>query len=183
MHNKDRSHYQYALLNMAILQADFGCFDEAIAAMNETIAMARENKDMDCLNFSLSWLYHFRTAYIGGRKASVGGLMVGSDQQNLKFLKAEAKDRKMWNILSSTLLNEAKLCLSRVPSQPYHSTRLVLLTINTQGLSTREAFEHVYESSHLNVQHNIISVEIPQLLVRSSMFGRLGVFLEPNAAT
>lgn len=120
MHNKDRSHYQYALLNMAILQADFGCFEEAIAAMNETIAMARENKDMDCLNFSLSWVYHFRTAHMSRRKTGVGGLMVGSDEENLKFLKAEAKDRRMWSILSSTLLNEAKLCLSRVTPQPYH---------------------------------------------------------------
>ncbi len=155
MHNKDRSHYQYALLNMAILQADFGCFDEAIAAMNETIAMARENKDMDCLNFSLSWLYHFRTAYIGGRNTSVGGLMVGSDEQNLKFLKAEAKDRKMWSILSSTLLNEAKLCLSRVLSHSYYSTRLVMLNNQHSGGKHSRSFRACLRvlASQCSAQH------------------------------
>ncbi|GME39785.1 hypothetical protein GTA08_BOTSDO02237 [Neofusicoccum parvum] len=54
MQTRDKTYYQYALLHMAILQADFGCFSEAIAAMNETIATARENQDMSCLNFSLS---------------------------------------------------------------------------------------------------------------------------------
>ncbi|KKY28967.1 putative anaphase-promoting complex protein [Diplodia seriata] len=63
MQTRDKTYYQYALLHMAILQADFGCFSEAIAAMNETIATARENQDMNCLNFSLSWLNHLVKAY------------------------------------------------------------------------------------------------------------------------
>ena len=53
MHNRDRTFYQYALLNLAILHADFGCYSEAIAAMRETISAARENNDMTCLNYSL----------------------------------------------------------------------------------------------------------------------------------
>ena len=60
---REKFHYQYALLHMAIMQADFGCFGEAIAAINETIATARENQDIACLSFSLSWLNHMARAY------------------------------------------------------------------------------------------------------------------------
>lgn len=65
MHHRDRTFYQYALLNMAILQADFGCFSEAIVAMQEAISTARENDDMGCLNYCLSWLYHFGKEHPG----------------------------------------------------------------------------------------------------------------------
>jgi anaphase-promoting complex subunit 5 len=99
---------------MAILQADFGCFSEAIAAMNETIATARENQDVSCLNFSLSWLNHLSKAYPKemARAGYVG--MVGSEKDGLEFLKARARETRTWNLLSSTLLSETKLLLSAV---------------------------------------------------------------------
>lgn len=117
MHNKDRSQYQYALLNVAILQADFGCHSEAIAAMDEAIATARENKDTSCLNFCLSWLFHFRTLQARNHKSGAGEkLLPGSDEENLAYLKSKAHDSKMWNVVSTTLLNEARLSLSKVGS-------------------------------------------------------------------
>jgi anaphase-promoting complex subunit 5 len=120
-HTRDKSYYQYALLHMAILQADFGCFSEAIAAMNETIATARENQDVSCLNFSLSWLNHLSKAYPKEmRRAGYVG-MLSSESENLDFLKSKAKETKMWNLYSSTLLSETKLLLSSVtnPTLPY----------------------------------------------------------------
>lgn len=51
------SSYQYALLNLALLQADFGCHKESLWAMHETIDAARDNYDERCLGFALSWLY------------------------------------------------------------------------------------------------------------------------------
>jgi anaphase-promoting complex subunit 5 len=114
MQTRDKIHYQYALLHMAILQADFGCFSEAIAAINETIATARENQDMSCLNFSLSWLNHMSKAYPKQMKGAGYMGMLGSERDGLTFLKAKAKESKMYSLLSSTLLNEAKLGLSNV---------------------------------------------------------------------
>jgi len=99
---------------MAILQADFGCFSEAIAAMNETIATARENQDVSCLNFSLSWLNHLSKAYPREMKRAGYVGMLGSENANLDFLKSKAKETKMWNLYSSTLLSETKLLLSTV---------------------------------------------------------------------
>ena len=114
MHNRDRTFYQYALLNLAILQADFGCFDEAVAAMQEAIATARENKDMACLNFSLSWLYHFGKAHPKLARGQGKRSIIGVEKEGLAFLKSKAKDAGMWTLLSTCLLSEAKMGISNV---------------------------------------------------------------------
>jgi anaphase-promoting complex subunit 5 len=120
MQTREKIHYQYALLHMAILQADFGCFGEAIAAINETIATARENQDMTCLSFSLSWLNHMAKAYPKQMKGAGYMSMLGSERDALTFLKAKARDTKMYSLLSATLLNEAKLCLATVSINMHH---------------------------------------------------------------
>ena len=114
MHTRDKSFYQYALLNMATLQADFGCFSEAVAAMNECISTARENQDMNCLNFSLSWLDHLSRAH--PKEMRLAGYTNGhnSERDGLAYLKSRAKDMKQPSLLSSTLLSEANLLLSVV---------------------------------------------------------------------
>lgn len=114
MQARDKSYYQYALLHMAILQADFGLFGEAFAAMNETIATARENQDISCLNFSMSWLDHLSKAYPKELERAGYAGMLGSEREGLAFLKAKAKEMKMWNLVSSTILSEAKATLSTV---------------------------------------------------------------------
>lgn len=114
MQNRDRTFYQYALLNLAILQADFGCYGEAIAAMKEAISTARENKDMNCLNFCMSWLYHFGKAFPNEVTDIQNTGMLGSEKEGLAFLKAKAKETEMWSLLSTSLLSEAKSGLQNV---------------------------------------------------------------------
>ena len=114
MHHRDRTFYQYALLNLAILQADFGCFSEAIIAMQEAISTARENNDMSCLNYCLSWLYHFGKEHPEEMAEIQKAGVLGTEKEALAFLKAKAKDSNMWSLLSTTLLSEAKLALSNV---------------------------------------------------------------------
>ncbi|MCJ1367712.1 Anaphase-promoting complex subunit 5 [Acarospora aff. strigata] len=156
MHNRDRTFYQYALLNLAILQADFGCYSEAISAMQETISTARENKDMGCLNFSLSWLYHLGKAH-PGEMAEVGKSgMLGTEKEGLAFLKAKAKETGMWSLLSTTLLSEAKLLL-------------------TNGDSIAVAFENLVKATHLNITKNVTAMVGAQMAMQASIFGRLGV--------
>ncbi|KAL8695853.1 MAG: hypothetical protein Q9224_003114 [Gallowayella concinna] len=111
MQSRDRSLYQYALLNLAILQADFGCFSEAITAMQETIATARENHDMPCLNYTLSWLYQFGRTHPEEMAEIQKKGVLGSEKEALSFLKAKAKESSMWTLLGTTLLSEAKLIL------------------------------------------------------------------------
>ncbi|KAF3004149.1 anaphase promoting complex subunit 5 [Curvularia kusanoi] len=126
MQTREKIHYQYALLHMAILQADFGCFGEAIAAINETIATARESQDMTCLSFSLSWLNHMSKAYPKQMKNAGYTSMLGSERDALTFLKAKARESKMYNLLSATLLNEAKLNLSTMSQSGRYDMAITL---------------------------------------------------------
>ncbi|KAL8953974.1 MAG: hypothetical protein Q9222_000184 [Ikaeria aurantiellina] len=114
MQSRDRALYQYALLNLAILQADFGCFSEAITAIQETIATARENHDLPCLNYSLSWLYQFGRTHPEEMTEVQKKGIIGSEKEALSFLKSKAKESNMWTLLCSTLLSEAKLLLNSV---------------------------------------------------------------------
>jgi anaphase-promoting complex subunit 5 len=108
MHNRDRTFYQYALLNLAILQADFGCHRESVLAMQETINTARENKDMACLNFALSWLYHFHRAHPQDCPDVIASRM---ERESLQFLKAKAKEWGMDHLLSMAYLSETRQAL------------------------------------------------------------------------
>jgi anaphase-promoting complex subunit 5 len=114
MQTRDKSYYQYALLHMAILQADFGLYADAFASMNETIATARENQDISCLNFSMSWLDHLSKAYPKELQDAGYAGMLGSEREGLALLKSKAKEMKMWQLVSSTILSEAKSILSTV---------------------------------------------------------------------
>ena len=110
----ERKFYQYALLNLAILQADFGCFGEAIAAMHESIASAREDRDAICLNYALSWVYHFGKAHPQEISEARKSGVLGTDKEALNFLKSKAKETGMWSLLSTSFLGEAKVALTNV---------------------------------------------------------------------
>lgn len=154
MHSRDKTYYQYALLNLAILQADFGCHEEAIAAMQEAIATARENRDTSCLNYCMSWLYHFGRAFPAQMQAVRETGILGNETEGLQFLKSRAKDAEMWTLLSTTLLSEAKLDLQ-------------------QGQSIARVFENIVKSNHINVIKSIANSG-PTLLMKSTTFARIG---------
>ncbi|KUJ07377.1 uncharacterized protein LY89DRAFT_660658 [Mollisia scopiformis] len=156
MQNRDRLFYQYALMNLAVLQADFGCFDEALAAMLETVSTARENKDMACLNFALNWLYHFGKAHPDTIRGTDSTNMLGVEREGLAYLRVKAKKTGMWTLWGSSLLSEAKLGMSN-------------------GESVATAFENMLRSSQLIVDKNMKTMMGPQLAMYSSMWARLGV--------
>lgn len=131
--NLDRSAYQFALLNLAIIQADFECFNEAISAVQEAVAIARESHDMNCLNFCMSWLYHFDKAFPEQMREVQNSGMLGNEKEGLAFLKAKAKETDMWSLMSTTLLSEAKLEMQQV-SPSFHGC----LVTETILIITRE---------------------------------------------
>lgn len=59
MSNRRQYFYHYALLALASLHSSFGANKEALRAIDEAILVARENKDLDCLNYLLTWLLNF----------------------------------------------------------------------------------------------------------------------------
>ena len=110
----DRSLYQYALLNMATTYADSGCLSEVVSTIQETIAAARESKDLKCLHYSLVWLLNLGYTHpkclleYGGRE------ITGDEKETLVFLGSKAKEMHVSSLLSAYLLSDAGLLLSRV---------------------------------------------------------------------
>ncbi|KAI1137455.1 anaphase-promoting complex subunit 5-domain-containing protein [Hypoxylon sp. FL0543] len=156
MQNRDRSFYQYALMNLAVLQADFGCYKEAIAAMLETVSTARENRDMTCLNFALNWLFHFGRAHPEITKELESNSMLGTGKESLAYLRSRAKETGMWTLWSSTLMSEAKMGLSN-------------------GESVATAIEHLVRSSQILVERNMKSMIGSQLSINIALWDRLGI--------
>ncbi|KAF3917308.1 hypothetical protein AA313_de0209030 [Arthrobotrys entomopaga] len=153
MHTRERLFYQYALLNLAILQADFGCNREAVLAMQETVNTARENKDLACLNFALSWLYHFHKAHPQDCPEVISTRM---ERESLTFLKVKAKESGMYHLQSMAHLSEAKQALANAESLGF-------------------AFESILRSSHLNISKGIYNAIGSQMILQSSVWTRLGV--------
>ncbi|KAI1501635.1 anaphase-promoting complex subunit 5-domain-containing protein [Biscogniauxia marginata] len=156
MQNRDRSFYQYALMNLAVLQADFGCYKEAIAAMLETVSTARENRDMTCLNFALNWLFHFGRAHPQITKELESNSMLGTGKESLAFLRTKAKETGMWTLWSSALMSEAKMSLSN-------------------GESIATALEHMVRSSQILVERNMKNMLGSQLAIDIALWDRLGI--------
>ncbi|KAK4892920.1 APC5 protein [Elasticomyces elasticus] len=155
-----RVYYQYALLHLSVLHADFDCWEESVEAMDECIATARENQDRACLNFALSWLLYLRQAKPDNRISgfgSVSGLLGGAagEHDEISFLKGKARETKHWSLLSSTLLEEAKL------------------DMYTNG-STPRSIELVTQSGFVNLQHDLRTLMPATTLFEGATFDRLG---------
>ncbi|PPJ57435.1 hypothetical protein CBER1_04379 [Cercospora berteroae] len=153
-----RVYYQYALLHLSVLHAEFECWDESVDAMNECIATARENQDSACLNFALSWLLYLRHAHPGngvGAYASIAGVVGGGESDEIAFLKTKARDSKNWLLLSSTLLEEGRLELSN-------------------GGNANRAQEYALQALYLSVQHDLRSLAPAASLFYGSCLDRLG---------
>ncbi|KAI5357428.1 Putative tetratricopeptide-like helical domain superfamily, anaphase-promoting complex subunit 5 [Septoria linicola] len=153
-----RVYYQYALLHLSVLHADFECWEESVDAMNECIATARENQDTACLNFALSWLLYLRHAHPGkgaSAFASITGVVGGGEHDEIAFLKTKARESKNWLLLSSTLLEEGRVELFA-------------------GGNANRAQEHVLQALYLSVQHDLRTLAPAAQLFYGSCLDRLG---------
>ncbi|XWW94229.1 hypothetical protein V2A60_002172 [Cordyceps javanica] len=156
MQYRDRLFYQYALMNLAVLQADFGCHRDAVTTMLETVTTARENRDMTCLNFALNWLFHFGRAHPKLVRNLESNSLLGAGKESLTYLRIKAKESGMSALWSSVLLSEAKLGL-----------------INGESVAT--SVEHIVRSSHLIVTRNMKNMFGAQLSLYAALWSRLGL--------
>lgn len=150
MRNRDKTGYQYALLDLAMLQADFYCNKEAIWAIQESIDTARENKDHACLNYALSFLTEFQRK----EAESIAGQSI-SDEQVLNYLSLKTKETKMVHLQAMTFLAEA---------------RKVLL----EEAMIDKAFEMVLKSSSLALELCSMSLMSSCILMQSGIWTNLG---------
>ncbi|EMR09321.1 hypothetical protein PNEG_02278 [Pneumocystis murina B123] len=150
MRNRDKTGYQYALLDLAMLQADFYCNKEAIWAIQESIDTARENKDHACLNYALSFLTEFQ------RKETEGITGQGvSDEQVLNYLLLKTKETKMVHLQTVTFLAEAKRAL-------------------LEEAMIDKAFEMVLKSFNLALESCSTSLISSCILMQSGIWSTLG---------
>ncbi|KAM0325125.1 hypothetical protein ACHAQA_007664 [Verticillium albo-atrum] len=156
MQNRDRLFYQYALMNLAVLQADFGCHKDAITTMLETVSTARENRDMTCLNFSLNWLFHYGQAHPNLIRDLETDSVLGAGKESLAYLRVKAKETNMGTLWSSVLISEAKLGLMN-------------------GESVAASLELLVRSSHLIVQRNMRHMFGAQQSMKMALLDRIGL--------
>lgn len=151
LHSRDRLLYQYALLNRAILECDFGARKEALATMIEAASAAKENRDTPCLNYTLMWLFHFGKAnpqlvkklY---RTSALTGVL-NSTHRILAYLRIRSRQVRNPAMWSSALLSEAKSDLAG-------------------GRRTKWAIGNMVRGSGVLVRHNVRRM----LCVRQSMY-------------
>lgn len=156
MQNSDREHYHYALLNLAVLQADFGCYKDAVSTMLETIATARERRDTSCLNFALNFFYNFGLQHPQLVEDLESTSMSATGRETLAYLRVKARDTGMWSTWSHALLSEAKQGL-------------------VSGDSVATALENVARSSHLLVERNLTNMAGAQYILNIAIWDRAGV--------
>lgn len=82
--------------------------------IKETISTARRNNDARCLNICLGWLYQFGKAHPEEMKEVLQESGIPPDQKTIAILKATARATKMWGLLCTSLLSEARFILSGV---------------------------------------------------------------------
>ncbi|KAG8624236.1 hypothetical protein KVT40_007303 [Elsinoe batatas] len=158
-HQAIKTYHQYALLHLAVLHADFGAYEEAIATMDECVATARENQDSRCLNFGLSWLVHLRKAhpdYIKLERILQSTAFAGNDSDILFFLQQKSLESKDWTQLSSTLLSQAE-------------------SVIQTGQGALKAFDYSYQSHHLNSKYALHSLQPTQMRLHGSLFSQIGM--------
>ncbi|PSS03260.1 anaphase-promoting complex subunit 5-domain-containing protein [Coniella lustricola] len=156
MQNSDREHYHYALLNLAVLQADFGCHKDAVSTILETIATAREKRDTNCLNFALNFYYNFGLQHPDLVENVESSSMSATGRETLEYLKIKAKESGMWSTWSHALLSEAKQGL-------------------VSGDSVATALEKVATSSHLVTEHGLTNMVGTQFAMTIAFWDRAGV--------
>ena len=172
MQKQDGAFYQYALLNLSIMLADFGCLGEALSTMQEAISTARENKDMEYLNHSVSWLLNMSDAHSDGLHGDRFQGSFGIANETMIFLKSKAKETQMWSLLSACLIGEARLRLSRVSESSISC--FCLFAYLLQGDDITAALDDITQASHLNVSRSIADGVSSQMALLGSTFSRLG---------
>lgn len=145
------SRYQYALLNLAMMQADFGCREEAIWAIQEAIRTAREYRDSVCLNFCLSWVTEMQAEFPGHYSH-----VAADDENTLRYLKAKAQESSMPDLHSTVYLAETRQLMA-------------------EGASPTEIVEALDKSAFVIASMNIPSTIETLYSAKATLWNRLGV--------
>ncbi|KAJ1974056.1 hypothetical protein H4R35_003798 [Dimargaris xerosporica] len=124
--------HQYALLNLACLESQFHHDADAIRAIEEAVAVARENRDQECLSYAASWLYRLICSHphqFPGQRAT--------EQQMLDSLAGKTKQLNLVHLQCLSELNRTRqrLLHGHSPAVVLESLMKCLLLLRTHRLS------------------------------------------------
>ncbi|KAI8576377.1 hypothetical protein K450DRAFT_256999 [Umbelopsis ramanniana AG] len=131
--NREIPLYQYALLNLAILEHTFGHKHKALAAITEALDVARENHDEDCLSQALSWLTFIESKHNTGVK------------QKFVFGEDKAKNKNIAYLKSMDLLWDIKRKLQRGDAPAAVHENL----LSTSAIGTMHSLDRIFELKNL----------------------------------
>uniref|UniRef100_A0A8H7K242 Anaphase-promoting complex subunit 5 n=1 Tax=Bionectria ochroleuca TaxID=29856 RepID=A0A8H7K242_BIOOC len=185
---RDRFFHQYALMNLAVLQADFGCYRDAVTAMLETVSTARENRDAACLNFALNWLFHFGRShgdFLVRNLESRSMIGAGNLVRNLESRSMIGTGNLVRNNLESrSMIGTGKetLAFLRVRAKEAGMWSLLSSVLLSEaklcmmrGESIATAMECLVRSSHVIVSKNMRIMWGSQLSMYGCFWDRLGL--------
>ncbi|KAH3671646.1 hypothetical protein OGAPHI_000351 [Ogataea philodendri] len=157
MSNKQQLFYHYALLSLATLHASFNSDEEALRAIDEAILVARENKDLDCLNYLLAWLFNF----LKDRPHLYSKMENNTTRdQILQFLKIKTKENRNWILQSMTF--------------QYHALQYTL-----DGGPLHKILENITRASYIllnfEIGANIRSTFVRNCQLTAATWNRVGV--------
>ncbi|KAK9459947.1 anaphase-promoting complex subunit 5-domain-containing protein [Lipomyces oligophaga] len=142
--------FQYALLNLAVVQADFQCISEANSAIRECIQAAREANDQQCLKFATAWYLRFKLLHRDRYSTDMD-----SEHTTFRFLKSRVKDSSP-SLLSTSYVIHAN-------SMAYHGEPLI------------DLLECLCQTMHvISVDHNLDGFGTAMNL-KSAAFHQMGV--------
>jgi anaphase-promoting complex subunit 5 len=142
----------YASLNLAALHYQFGHYGAAIQSIQETIRIAHQKNEHDCLALALAWL--FRLADCKG--------MTKRTELLIKKCIEKSEELGMHDLLSQSLLVYAKLFMLKLP---YSSSN---------RLEPAHVWKEIDRSMKVNIENNLNNLSNTNLLVRSSIWEYFG---------
>ncbi|ORZ28707.1 anaphase-promoting complex subunit 5-domain-containing protein [Lobosporangium transversale] len=146
MATEDRVLYQYALLNLAMLHVRFSHYEQALVALRETIEVARDHMDQECLSYALNWLYRLTRIMPGSSlESSEAQLLVNLD---------EPTDGRALHYL--------------------HALNELTIAKQMQGESIVESLEALTKTSSISLRHSLEGIIGAIQLFQSRMWGAYG---------
>ncbi len=139
----------YATLNLAALHYQFGHYGSALQSIQETIRIAQQQNEHECLALSLAWLF---------RLADVKGY-VDKTESLIKRCIQRAKELQMNDLLSQSLLAYSKLSMLKLPYTPDY---------------IRTIWDDISTSLKIDTENNIPFLSNTSILMQASIWESLG---------
>ncbi|ORX44493.1 hypothetical protein BCR36DRAFT_359592 [Piromyces finnis] len=158
-YNKDKTLYQYGLINLAMFHSFFNEIDMEKICLEEAVYMSKINKDYECLSYSLCWLNNL----VSSNK------LKPKNKQIMKYSKKRIMNS--YEITNNSLLQLK--CIDEL--------RKIKYGIN-EGISPTTIFKSFLQSEYMSKSNSLNNMFSSCLHLKSSMWSVYGNNILANLA-